>query len=46
MNKQLLNDRYDGRGYCKLKEEAVDRFLRCIRLGSFYGNFIRIDMKP
>jgi hypothetical protein len=35
--KQLLDDLWDRRGYCNLKEEAVDRIKWRNRFGRGYG---------
>jgi hypothetical protein len=39
--KQLLNGLKEKRGYCKLKEEALDRTLWIIRFGTGYGPVVR-----
>ena len=36
--KQLLNDLKEKTGYCKLKEEALDRALWRTHCGTGYGN--------
>jgi hypothetical protein len=39
--KQLLDDLKDKRGYCKLKEDALDRTLWITRFGRCYGPVVR-----
>ena len=39
--KKLLDDLKDRRGYCHLKEEAVDRTMWRVRFGGGFGHFIR-----
>ena len=39
--KKLLADLKETRGYCKLKEEALDRTVRRTRFGRGYGNVVR-----
>jgi hypothetical protein len=39
--KQLLDDLNEKRGYCKLKEEALDRTLWRTGFGRFYGLAVR-----
>ena len=39
--KQLLDDLNEKRGYCKLKEEALDRSLWRTGFGRGYGTFAR-----
>jgi hypothetical protein len=39
--KQLLDDLKEKTGYCKLKEEALDRFLWRTRFGRGYGAVAR-----
>ena len=41
--KQLLNGLKEKRGYCKLKDEALDRTLWRIRTGRCYGHNHGID---
>ena len=36
--KQLLDDLTEKKGYCRLKEEAIDRTLWRTRLGRGYGH--------
>jgi len=40
-SEQLLDDLMETRGYCKLKEEALDRNLRRTRFGRGYGPVVR-----
>jgi len=39
--KQLLDDLRERKGYCKLKEEALDRTPWRTRLGRDYGTVVR-----
>jgi hypothetical protein len=39
--KQLLDDFKETRGYCKLKEETLDRLLWRPRFGGSYGHVVR-----
>ena len=43
--KQLLDDFKEKRGYCKLKERALDRTLSRTRFGRVYGPVVRQAMK-
>ena len=38
---ELLDILKERRGYCKLKEEALDRTVWRTRLGRFYGTVVR-----
>jgi len=40
--KQLPDDRKEKRGYCKLKEEALDHTLWRNGLGRSYGTVVRL----
>ena len=40
--KQLLDDHKEKRGYCKVKEEALDRILWSTRFGRGYGPGVRL----
>jgi hypothetical protein len=40
-SKQLLDNLKETRGYCKLKEEALDHNLRRTRFGRGYGTVVR-----
>jgi hypothetical protein len=39
--KQLLDDLKEQRGYCKLKEEALDRTVWGTHFGRVYGTLVR-----
>ena len=39
--KQLLDDLKETRGYCKLKEDALDRTVWRTRFGKAYGPVVR-----
>jgi hypothetical protein len=41
--KQLLDDLKETRGYCKLKEEALDRTLWRTGFGRSYEHFVRLQ---
>ena len=41
--KQLSDDLKEGRGYCKLKEEALDRTVCGTGLGRRYGSLVKTD---
>ena len=41
--KQLLSGLKEKRGYCKLKEDALDRTLWRTRIGRFYGHDYAIN---
>jgi len=43
--KQLLGGLKENRGYCKLKEEALDRPLSRTRFGRDYGSVVRQTKK-
>jgi len=40
-SKQLLDNLEEKRGYCKLREEALDHTLRRHRFGGGYGQVVR-----
>jgi len=42
---ELLDELKERRGYWKLKEEALDRFMWRTRLGRNYGPFVRQTTK-
>jgi len=43
IRKELLDDLMEKRGYCKLKEEAVDRTVWRTRFGKDYGPLLKTD---
>ena len=43
--KKLLDDLKEGRGYCHLKEEALDRTLWRARFGRGFGRVVRQTAK-
>jgi len=43
--KKLLDDLKDGRGYCELKEQALDRTLWRARFGRGFGPVVRQTTK-
>lgn len=42
---QLLDERQKKKGYCKFKDEAIDRILGRIRLGRGQGSVVRQTTK-
>jgi hypothetical protein len=44
-SKKLLDDLKEKRGYCKLKEEALDRTIRRTRFGRGYGTLVETDKR-
>jgi len=43
--KKLLDDHQEKRGYCKLKEEALDRTIWRTKCGRGYGPFVKTEKR-